>query len=52
MRQSPKGIDANSLPDLGHYRSQGIDRIIAWCLTPFCCHQGPGTFEELAARDG
>jgi hypothetical protein len=31
----PTGIDPASLPDLAHYRSQGIDRIVARCLTPF-----------------
>jgi hypothetical protein len=31
-------------------RSHGIDRITAWCLTPFCCHQAKLTFEELAAH--
>ena len=25
----PTGIDLASLPDLAHYRSQGIDRIVA-----------------------
>ena len=29
-----------SLPDIAHYRGHGINRITAWCLTPFCCHQG------------
>src|SRR6266567_8811936 len=43
-------IDTTSLPDIGHYRSHGIDRITAWCLTPFCCHQGTVTFDELAAH--
>jgi len=48
--QAMSPIDPVSLPDLAHYRSHGIDRITAWCLTPFCCHQAVLTFEELAAH--
>jgi len=54
MRQLPKGVDPNSLPDLAHYRGHGIDRVTAWCLTPLCCHQARLTFADLAkhgARD-
>jgi hypothetical protein len=29
MRRLPKGVHANSLPDLAHYRGHGIDRITA-----------------------
>jgi len=50
MRGLPKGIDPNSLPDFAHYKGHGIDRITAWCLTPFCCHQARLTFEALAAH--
>jgi hypothetical protein len=46
----PPGTNPTSLPDIAHYRSHGIDRITAWCLTPFCCHQGMVTFDELAAQ--
>jgi hypothetical protein len=46
----PTGIDPASLRDLAHYRRHGIDRITAWCLTPFCCHQAKLTFEQLAAH--
>jgi hypothetical protein len=45
----PTGIDPASLPDIAHYWSHGIDRITAWCLTPFCCHQSVLTFDELEA---
>ncbi len=48
--QAMSPIDPVSLPDLAHYRSHGIDRITAWCLTPFCCHQAVLPFEELAAH--
>jgi hypothetical protein len=44
----PNSIDPDSLPDIAHYRSHGIDRVTAW--TPFCCHQAKLTFEELAAH--
>ncbi len=47
----PTTIDPASLPDIAHYRSHGIDRITAWCLTPFCCHQGTVTFDDLTAPD-
>jgi hypothetical protein len=50
MRRLPKGVDPNSLPDLAHYRGHGIDRITAWCLAPFCCHQATVTFDELTAH--
>jgi len=46
----PTGIDSASLPDIAHYRSHGIDRITAWCLTPFCSHQAKLTFEQLLAH--
>jgi hypothetical protein len=49
MRRLPKGIDPSSLPDLAHYRGHGIDRVTAWCLTPFCFHQNTLSFGELAA---
>jgi hypothetical protein len=45
MRGRPTSIDPASLLDIAHYRSHGIDRITAWCLTPFCCHQGVVTFD-------
>ena len=45
----PTDIDPDTLPDLAHYRGHGIDRIRAWCLTPFCCHKGALTFEQLTA---
>jgi hypothetical protein len=48
--QRPTGIVPASLPDIAHYRSHGIDRITAWCLTPCCCHQAVLTFDELAAH--
>src|SRR5262249_4077718 len=48
MRRLPKGVDPNSLPDLAHYRGHGIDRVTAWCLTPFCFHQARVTFADLA----
>ena len=54
MPKLPKGVDPQMLPDLAHYRQQGIDRLTAWCLTPLCFHQGKVTFDELArygARD-
>jgi len=47
---SPTALDPAILPDLAHYRSHGIDRITAWCLTPFCDHQGTVTFDDLAAH--
>ena len=50
MRQLPKGVDPNLLPDLAHYRGHGIGCIVAWCLTPGGCHRAPLTFEELAAH--
>jgi hypothetical protein len=50
MRPLPPGINPASLPDIAHYRGHGIDRITAWCLTPFCYHQGKVTFDELAAH--
>ena len=50
MRLPSIGIDPATLPDIAHYRSHGIDRITAWCLTRFCCHQAALTFEELAAH--
>jgi hypothetical protein len=46
MRQLPKGIDPNSLPDLAYHRGHGIDRVTAWCLTPFCYHQKTLSFGE------
>ena len=46
----PTGIDPASLPDIAHYRSHGIDRITAWCLTAFRCHQSVLTFDELEAH--
>ena len=54
MPRLPKGVDWSALPDLAHYRAQGIDRLRAWCLTPLCFHQAKVTFDELArygARD-
>ncbi len=50
MPSLPSGIDPASLPDIAHYRGHGINRITAWCLTPFCCHQAKLTFEELSAH--
>jgi hypothetical protein len=50
MRPLPPGIDPASLPDIAHYRRHGIDRITAWCLAPFCRHQGTVTFAELATH--
>jgi len=46
MRQ--RSTSPESLPDIAHYRSHGINRITAWCLTPFCFHQSKITFERLA----
>jgi len=34
LRQLPAGITHASLPDLGHYRGHGIDRLHAWCHAP------------------
>ena len=54
MKDLRKGVDPQMLPDLAHYRQQGIDRLTEWCLTPLCFHQGKVTFDELArygARD-
>jgi hypothetical protein len=31
MPKLPKDVDPNALPDLAHYRAQGIARLTAWC---------------------
>src|SRR3954463_10448578 len=48
MRKLPAGITNESLPDLGHYRAHGIDRMRAWCHGPMCWHEALLTFDAVA----
>ena len=41
---------AEPLPDLAHFRSHGLDRLLVYCSARDCWHEGTVTFAELTRR--
>jgi hypothetical protein len=38
----------DTLPDLAHFRSRRLERMLIYCSARDCSHAGTITFEELA----